>query len=239
MPRDLLLFALSLSALGLAFPPFGLGFFACWAIIPLLLVLESKNAGAAFRWGYGAGLLANLITLRASFLLPSFERLAAVLVTPVGHGLLAVALARLSKHWSSGYLVMVPFLWTAAEYAQSQVAQGWAGLPLGYTQEYYANLMRNSFSESIFLVSFWVVAINAILLLLWRRRDNLYWLASLGVLLLLFFLLPYAFSKWAWRDQGLFHERIIEVRRVPIRERLLRHAEWRAPAQELFVISGF
>ena len=237
MPRDLLLFALSLSALGLAFPPFRLGFFACWAIIPFLVLLENKSAGAAFRWGYGAGLLVNLITLHASFLIPSFERVLAVRVTPVGFGLLAAILARWLKAWPTGALCAAPFLWTMMESAQSRVAQGMAGLPLGYTQGYYANLLRHAFSESIFLVSFWVVAINVILLLLWRHRDHLLWMAALGALLLAFLLLPYAFSKLAWRDFHFFYERIIEVRGTPLPERCAGGGG-REEAQELFDFSG-
>src|SRR5262245_43064073 len=116
MPRDLLLFALALSALGLAFPPFHLGFFACWAIIPFLLLLENKTAGSAFRWGYGAGLLANMITLHASFLIPSLDRMIAVLSTPVGYGLLAMVLAQSHKHWPQGYLLAAPFLWAMMEF---------------------------------------------------------------------------------------------------------------------------
>ncbi len=239
MPRDLLLFALSLSALGLAFPPFRLGFFACWAIIPFLLLLENKSAATAFRWGYGAGLLANLITLHSVFLIPSFERIVAVLVTPAGFGLLAAVLARLHKARPVGYLLAVPFLWTMLEYAQARGSQGMAGLPLGYTQEYYASLMRHAFGDSVFLISFWVVAINVILLMLWRRRDNLLWLSGLGALLIAFLLLPYAFSKLAWRDFDFFHENVIDVRRAPLPEQFARRAGGRTEAPELFVHLGF
>ncbi len=235
----MLLFASALAALALAFPPFSLGFFACWALIPFLLLVEGKNAGSAFRWGYGAGLLANVATLHASFLIPSYDRLIAVLATPLVYGLLAVILAGLSKPWPSGYLIAAPFLWTIMEFVQARLSQGAAGLPLGYTQEYYAGLMRHSFSDSIFLVSFWVAAINVILLLLWRHREQGHWLAGLSALLLLFFLLPYAFSKFAWRDFKIFHETILQVRHAPIIKSCLFAAGGRGAPQELFVTLGF
>lgn len=231
MPRDLLLFASSLGALALAFPPFRLGFFACWALIPFFLLLENKSAGAAFRWGYGAGLVANMITLHAAAMIPSLERLLAVLATPLGYGLLAVALARLHQRWPSSYLLAAPLLWVVMEYALTQSSSGLAGLPLGYTQEYYAGLMRNLFGESIFFVSCWVVIINVILMLSWRHRGNLYCLAGLGMLLAVCFLLPYAFSKLAWRGFDVFQERIIEVQLAPL--------PWRRAAPELFAATGF
>jgi apolipoprotein N-acyltransferase len=238
MPRDLLLFASSLSALALAFPPFRLGFFACWALIPFFLLLENKSAGAAFRWGYGAGLLINMITMHLSFLVPSMDRLLAVLAMPLGYGLLAVLLAGLHKQWPSGYLFAAPVLWIIIEYVLTQASSGMAGLPLGYTQEYYASLLRNLFGESIFFVSFWVVTINALLLMAWRHRDNLYWLAGLGALLAGCFLLPYAVSKLAWRNFNFFHEKVIEVRRAPSPVTPYQAAQ-QGEAQELFAFLGF
>jgi apolipoprotein N-acyltransferase len=239
MPRDLVLFALSLGALGLAFPPFRLGFFACWAIIPLFLLLENKSAGAAFRWGYGAGLLANVITLQAAFLIPSLDRMLAVLASPVAYGVLAMVLAQLHRQWPQGYLLAAPLLWAIMEYMQTHVSQGMAGLPLGYTQDYYASLMRNVFSESIFLVSAWVVAINVLLLLLWRHRGSLLWLSGLGVLLIMFLLLPYAFSKLAWRDLRIFDETIIEVHHTPALKQFMPLPGGREEVPELFAMSGF
>jgi len=101
------------------------------------------------------------------------------------------------------------------EYAQAHAAPpGLASLTLGYTQEYYINLLRHASSENIFLISFWVVAINVLLLALWRHRENLLWLSLLSVLLLVLLVLPFVFTKMVSRDSNLFHEKLLEVHRV-------------------------
>jgi apolipoprotein N-acyltransferase len=194
MRRDWILTVLSAGALTLAFPPFKLGFLAYWGVIPFLLLLESKSAREAFRWGYLTGLIFSLATLYWISWSTLPGAIFTILVHPFYYALFAVLLVPLRRLHPNGYLIAVPFVWTAIEYAKSIGDLGFPWLMLGYTQTYYLRLIQYASYTSVYGVSFWVVSLNVLLLAMWRFRENKRWVIGLSVVLILFFITPYLYS---------------------------------------------
>jgi apolipoprotein N-acyltransferase len=194
MRRNLGLTLLSASALTFAFPPFELGFLAYWAVIPFLMLLENKNAGEAFRWGYLLGLIFSLATLYWISWTTLPGAISTILVHPFYYALFAILILPMRRLWPNGYLLAVPFVWTAIEYLKSIGDLGFPWLTLGYTQTYYLRLIQYASFTSVYGVSFWIVSLNVLLLALWRFRENKRWVIGLSVILALFFVTPYLYS---------------------------------------------
>jgi apolipoprotein N-acyltransferase len=194
MRRDLTLTLLAALALTLAFPPFKLGFFAYWAVIPYLLLLENKMPAEAFRWSYLMGLLFSLASLYWIGWTTMPGAISTIVIHPLYYALFAVLLIPMRRLWPSGYLIAVPFLWTAIEYFKSIGELGFPWLTMGYTQTYYLQLIQYASFTSVYGVSFWVVSLNALLLALWRFRHNARRVMVLAGILILFFVIPYLYS---------------------------------------------
>jgi len=194
MRRNLGLTLLSASALTFAFPPFELGFLAYWGVIPFLLLLENKNAGEAFRWGYLVGLIFSIATLYWISWTTLPGAISTILVHPLYYSLFAVLILPMRRLWPNGYLLAVPFVWTAIEYLKSIGDLGFPWLTLGYTQTYYLRLIQYASFTSVYGVSFWIVSLNVLLLALWRFRENKRLVIGLSVILVLFFVTPYLYS---------------------------------------------
>ena len=232
MPRDLLLYLLAAIPLALAYPPFRYGFLAYWAFIPFLLLLEDKTFGSSLRWGYGVGMVASVTVIASNLWLNLPSMISFVLIQPVYFALFAVALAPLRKLWPTGYLLLAPFLWALLEYARSFSEPAAPSLKLGYTQEYFLQLLQYAPSASVYAVSFWVVSINALLLAMWRTRENLSACLGLAALLLLFFALPYFYSKLVQQRSDGWEERAIEVRRKILYSPLERELKMIKPLRD-------
>lgn len=194
MRRDLGLTLLTTAALTFAFPPFALGFLAYWGVIPFLLLIENKTTGDAFRWGYGVGLCLSVATLYWIGWTTFPGAIATITVHPLYYAVFAVLILPLRRLWPNGYLIAVPFVWTAIEYVKSIGDLGFPWLPLAHTQTYYLTLIQYASYTSVYGVSFWVVSLNVLLLALWRFRENKRAVIGLSILLLLFFVTPYLYS---------------------------------------------
>jgi len=194
MRRDFGLTLLTAFALAFAFPPFELGFLAYWGVIPFLLLLENKTAGDAFRWGYLVGLIFSIVTLYWISWTTLPGAIATVAVHPFYYAFFAVLILPVRRLWPNGYLIAVPFVWTAVEYVRSIGDLGFPWLPLAHTQSYYLGLIQYVSYTSVYGVSFWVVSLNVLLLALWRCRDNKRRVVGLAIVLILFFVTPYLYS---------------------------------------------
>jgi apolipoprotein N-acyltransferase len=195
MRRDWILALLTAATLTLAFPPFRWGFLAYWGFIPFLLLLENKSAAESFRWGYIAGFLLSMATLYWIGWTTLPGAIATFLVHPLYFALFAMLLVPARRAWPNGYLIAVPFLWTAIEYLKSISDLGFPWLSLGYTQTYYLQLIQYASFTSVYGVSFWVVSLNVLLLALWQFRQNTRQVITLLAILILFFGLPYLYSR--------------------------------------------
>jgi apolipoprotein N-acyltransferase len=194
MRRDLALSLLTVAALTMAFPPFRFGFLAYWGVIPFLLLLEKKEPAAAFRWGYLTGLLFSIATLYWISWTTLPGAIATIVIHPLYYSLFAILLFPMRRLWPTGYLIAVPFLWTAVEFVKSLGDLGFPWLTLGYTQTYYLELIQYASFTSVYGVSFWVVSLNVLLFALWQFRENKRRVIELAAVLLLFFLIPYFYS---------------------------------------------
>jgi len=194
MRRDFGLTLFAAFALALAYPPFKYGFLAYWGVIPFLLLLENKNKGDAFRWGYLVGLIFSLVTLYWISWTTLPGAIATITVHPLYYALFAVLILPLRRLWPNGYLIAVPFVWTAVEYVKSIGDLGFPWLPLAHTQTYYLSLIQYASYTSVYGVSFWVVSLNVLLLALWRFRENKRRVIGLSIVLILLFVTPYLYS---------------------------------------------
>ncbi|NUO80339.1 hypothetical protein HUU05_09710 [candidate division KSB1 bacterium] len=218
MPRNLLLYLMTAIPWALAYPPFSYGFLAYWVFIPFLLLLEDKAFGPSLRWGYSVGLVASLAVLSSNLWLSLPSMLAFVLMQPVYFALFAVAVLPLRRLWPTGYLLFVPVLWALLEYARSFNDPVAPSLKLGYTQEYFLQLLQYAPGASVYAVSFWVVSINVLLLGMWRMRERSLACLGLAAILLLFFALPYLYSKFVESHSKEREEKAIEVHQtIPAR----------------------
>lgn len=224
MPSNLLLYLGTALPLALAYPPFRYGFFAYWAFIPFLLLLEDKSYGAALRWGYGIGMIVSVTTLAGNLWLSPPALITFALIQPVYFALFAAALPALRKLWPSGYLLLVPFVWTLIEYLRSFSEPAAPSLKLGYTQEYFMQLLQYAPSASVYAVSFWVVSLNVVLLAMWRVREHLLACLGLTALLLFLFVLPYLYTRYVQQRVREWQEQPVEVRREVEQERSVAFA---------------
>jgi len=194
MHRDFGLTLLTAFALAFAFPPFQLGFLAYWGVIPFLILLENKNTGDAFRWGYLIGLIFSIATLYWIGWTTFPGMIATIAIHPLYYALFAVLILPVRRLWPNGYLMAVPFVWTAVEYVKSIGDLGFPWLPLAHTQTYYLSLIQYASYTSVYGVSFWVVSLNVLLLALWRFRENKRRVIGLSIILILFLVTPYLYS---------------------------------------------
>jgi apolipoprotein N-acyltransferase len=214
MPRDLLLYLLAALPLALAYPPFRHGFLTYWAFIPFLLLLEDKNYGSAMRWSYGLGLAVSATVLCSNLWLTLPSVISFALLQPAYFALFGAAIVAARKLWPTGYLLLAPLLWALLEYARSFNEPAAPSLKLGYTQEYFLPLLQYAPGAALYAVSFWIVALNVLLLAIWRSRENLAACLGLAALLLFMFALPYLYSRFVQQRGREWQERAIEVRRA-------------------------
>jgi apolipoprotein N-acyltransferase len=179
----------------LALPPFKTGFFAYIALIPFFLLLENKQAGEAFRWGYITGLFIAITTLFWIGWVTVPGLLGVLLIWPLYIALFAVVHTFLLRQFSVFAYALAPFFWVSIEYLQSLSEFAFPWNYIGYTQSYYLPLIQYAEFTSVFGVSFWVVLINVLLLTLWKN-FNKDWriVASASLLLMLLFIGPLAFG---------------------------------------------
>lgn len=212
--RNFLLCLLSAAPLTLAFPPFRLGFLAYWAIIPFLVLLADKEAGAAMRWSVFFGVLSSMMGIFMAGRIGLFSDFYKMIIHALFFAVFAVLVLLLRRRWPFGYLLAVPVLWAAIEYVKALINPDYAWLALGYTQNYYLKLLQYTPSVGVYLVSAWVVSLNVILFAMWQRRREGRWLAGLGALLVLVCAVPYTFSRLLAPEPRPLQERQIEVRQL-------------------------
>ncbi len=210
--RNLLLCLLAAVALTLAFPPYRWGFLAYWGLIPLLLLLQDKAPAETVRWSALFGLLLTALAILASGRMGPFTNMYTIAVHASFYVLFALLLLPLRRWWPRGYLLAVPFLWVAIEAGKALVQADFQAFALGYTQNYYLQMILYTPAFGVYAVSLWVAALNALLLGMWLRRYEPRWLAGLSAVLLLAFALPFALSRLITPNTRQFEEPKIEVR---------------------------
>ncbi|HEY4706290.1 MAG TPA: apolipoprotein N-acyltransferase [Thermodesulfobacteriota bacterium] len=161
-------------ALVLAFPPFGLGFLAWFALVPLLLSLEGQSGRRGFLLGLASGFAFFLGSVY--WVVHSMSNYGGVpVVTSIGVMLLLVLY--LGLYWGAfglfstltagidrtARLMLLPAFWVALEYARGNLFTGFPWVLIGYTQSDYLPLIQVADTTGVWGVSFAVVASNTAL----------------------------------------------------------------------------
>ncbi|OGG46453.1 MAG: apolipoprotein N-acyltransferase [Candidatus Handelsmanbacteria bacterium RIFCSPLOWO2_12_FULL_64_10] len=181
--------------LGLAFPPLP-GFLAWVGLVPLLCLIDGGCARKAFRRGYLSGVAFNVVALYWIAYLTPLGALAAVLYLPAYVGLFAVAMTRLVRRFGAPALWGAPAVWTAIEYLRSLGELGFPWTALGHTQTRYLPLIQHAEWTGVYGVSFWVVAVNVVLLRVTQRWPEKRLCFILAAALAGLFALPAAYGLW-------------------------------------------
>ncbi len=182
---------ISAVALGCAYPPVGVGFFAYGALIPMLFLMKVSNFRQVFIWSFVMGVIFHIITV-------SWIRH----ITWVG---MICSVIALSFFFTLPFIFSKPFvdlnpkrgmlLFPCAvagfEWIRSFDLLAFPWMILGNSQTYYPGLIQFADITSAYGVSFWVALINVTLFYLIERRTAVRW-ASLALL----FALPFVYS-WA------------------------------------------
>ncbi|MBN1480519.1 apolipoprotein N-acyltransferase [candidate division KSB1 bacterium] len=176
--------------IALSLPPFRFGFLGYVALIPFFLLLENKAIGEAFRWGYITGFCIAVTSLFWIGWVTVPGLFGVLLVWPLFIALYAILHALLFKIHSRFAYVLLPFVWTMVEYLQSHTELAFPWIYLGYTQSYFLPLIQYAEITSIYGVSFWVVLINVLFYLLWRKSPTLKLAIALLAAILVLFLVP-------------------------------------------------
>ena len=166
-----------------AFPNFELYFLAWIALVPLLVVIARRPSPLkAFLLGWATGSVffyATCYWLTYSMIhyggVPTV--LAYVLLIPptvvvgVFPGVFAALTAHALRKWGYLALLLAPIFWTALEWVRLGVTgQLWNAL--GYSQAYHPFLIQPAKWGGVYVISFFIVAINAVVALLVMRRTR-------------------------------------------------------------------
>jgi len=151
---------------GLAYPPLPLGFLIWISFLPFIALLLQSTPLQALRFGYLAGITANVISLYwigfnrgASWGAVLLSLIAAVLYLGLFWALFGSAVSWLHKKTGQG-LAMIPFLWVLMEYSRSfgTLAFPWHNLAL--TQTHYLPLVQIADITGTYGISFWIMLLN-------------------------------------------------------------------------------
>jgi apolipoprotein N-acyltransferase len=174
-----------------SFPNFELYFLAWFALVPLLVVIARRPSPLpAFILGWATGSVFFYVTcywLTYSMIhyggVPTVVAylllIPGALVIGVFHGVFASLTALAIRKWGALAILLAPILWTALEWVRLGVTgQLWNAL--GYSQAFHAFLIQPARWGGVYLISFLIVAINAVIALLVLRRTR--WTIAAAVL---------------------------------------------------------
>ncbi len=200
MIKRILLSFLSGAALVLAFPPFGLGFLAWVAFIPLLFALDGSGKREGFFSGFIFGSAFFLGTVYwvvhsmyfyggvpfATGVAVMLALVAYLSLYPAVFGLLISSKADTSPITR---MILLPSAWVGLEYVRGYLFTGFPWVLLGYSQIKYLPVIQIADSTGVWGVSFMIVLVNTALYLnlkfLLRGGNELPLKESLFALLML------------------------------------------------------
>lgn len=228
--------------LGIAFPPFPFGILAFVGFLPLLIALESASGiGQTFRWSYiafwafhGAAnwwisswqaetdpyLMASGLALWVAH--PLFFT-----VPMMGYKWLHKRLGRMTA------LAAFPFLWVSFEWLHSLGEASYPWLTIGYTQILNTAYAQVADIGGVWLVSFLVAAVNALIARLYfiqkehhsfstQKLWQWLWLPPVrlhvaGILLLLLLPLVYGWIQLGvWSHERMIHDPAVHTTNIAV-----------------------
>jgi apolipoprotein N-acyltransferase len=188
--------------MALSLPPLPLGWLAWVGLILLLWSLELNAYRGAFGLGYRAGLFYHLGALYwillnsgAPPLLRILSLVGVLLILPLGWGVSAWAISRIRLHWGWVGWLAAPFIWTAAEMLFSIGESGFPWAIIALSQSKYLGLIQIVEITGVHAVTFWVVALNALGIILWRECRTKSQRAAMVLVIAFWFLLPLSWGR--------------------------------------------
>jgi len=174
---------LSAALLILAFPNFELWPLAPVGLVPLLLVVAVRPhpwrsfllgwlTGTVFFYGSCHWLTFSMVNYGG---IPQWLAYILLLPIPLLVGLFpatfALVLARAVNRWGLATILAAPFVWVALEWARLGVTgQLWNAL--GYSQAYHPSLIQSAHWGGVYVVGFFLLAINAAIAFLILKRTR-------------------------------------------------------------------
>lgn len=212
LKKDLFLSTLFALLITFSFPPFQFGFLVYVAFIPLLLLLENKSKNEIFRWSYFAGFLTNVMLLYWVGWATVAGAIGAILILPLYVSLFAILHIFSQRKWGDKAIFLIPFWWTAIEWIKTIGQIGFPWFTVGYSQSYYLPLIQFASYCSVIGVSFWVLCVNVIFYLAWKKASHPKDYLKYGIIFTIFLLVP------------LIHGLLIVPENEPVNQKKLRIA---------------
>jgi len=183
--RDLLLVSLSAILGILSFPPFKLGFFSWFSIVPLLIVLKKVTLQKSFLYSYlygliffyGIGWWLLTITVPGSIILAFY--------LSIFYGIFGIFTYFVFKY--SVDLLIIPFAWVVLEYLRSILLTGFPWALLGYSQYMNIHLIQIADITGVYGISFILILVNIVIFsfLTKASKKKLNVFASLIILMIM------------------------------------------------------
>jgi apolipoprotein N-acyltransferase len=173
--RPSLLILSTVILLTLAFAPVGQFYLAWVGLAPwLILVAETRSLKAAFFWSWIAGTLFFIANMwwMAVISWPGMLALLSFCGLLWGPAALIIRKAGLLQTGMIRDILGVAAVWTAFEWVRGIIFTGLPWLFLGYTQTPFLPVCQIADITGAYGVTFWVVAVNALVAMAWLRRDR-------------------------------------------------------------------
>jgi len=173
--RPSLLILSTVILLTLAFAPMGQFYLAWVGLAPwLVLVAETRSLKAAFFWSWITGTLFFIANMwwMAVISWPGMLALLSFCGLLWGPAALIIRKAGLLQTGMIRGILGIAVVWTAFEWVRGIIFTGLPWLFLGYTQTPILPVCQIADITGAYGVTFWVVAVNALVALAWLRRDR-------------------------------------------------------------------
>ncbi len=192
-------------------PPVNLYPIAFFALIPLLASIDKDNLRFSFLSGYMAGIVSYLgliywviIAMNhyggISMPLSALILLLFVVYLSCYTGLFTLSCAWLEKRFLIPIPITAPLVWALLEYIRGFLMSGFPWSFLAHSQHNFLPFIQVVSITGTYFVSFLIVAVNAVLFSLWRRKKISFFYVSI-VAVLFIVTLVYGFVSLAGKEE--------------------------------------
>ncbi len=151
--------------LGMAFPPFPLGFLAYFGLIPFIYWARLSSASEAFKkgywWGFGFHTTGVFWIINSTIL----GGVSALLFLPVFSAVTLVLCRWFYREFGKIFLLLFPVIWTSVEYLRTLGVFAFPWLSIGNTQVYYTDLIQFAEYTGVHGIIFWICILNILIYL--------------------------------------------------------------------------
>ena len=180
-PRTMMLLAGLIT--GLSFPPLPAGFLAWVGLTPLIqawLGSSSRRQSAIYAFWWAMGYLTVVIywialNSGATWWAGLASMVAAVLALSLNYVVIGWWFAWLHQRLGRLAIWALPFVWVSVEFIRSVGVLSFPWVSLANSQAGYLYLVQNAELTGIYGLSFWVVAVNVLLVEAWHLRSRADW----------------------------------------------------------------